>query len=458
MARFVYTLLLSVGFFVGPLVSFGQGPEVKKVKLTLAECLETALKTNSLVVQGGYDLDMAGTEVARAKGAFLPSVSTNYTFNRSLIGPREGAQLDETTGRLITTVGNSRTSGSQNVGASFNVPILDLSKFADLSSSKNGKMAAEMNLSRSRQQVVFQTKEAYFGLLKAIKLLEVQQEQIQVSEETHRRSETLYEIGSAHIAQVYSAKSQLQRDRSNLISRENDVEVARSNLGFRLGLGTDVRVVLADEQFEVEPPKVTYEEALNRAMERHPSLLSQEYFMMRDRDNLRATQFRLRHPTVSMNAGYNWTLAKDEDFGGLGDLFDRNYNYSFNMRVSLPVFDRLSTEYQVKSRKLQLLRSEEMLEQARRETALDIQQTFLSLERLRLLTEANQAAVQAAEEDFKLQDERYKLGAGTFLERQTAQVTLFEARSELVQAIYDYQTALARLDQAMGGRGEEEGG
>ena len=237
MARFVYTLLLSVGFFVGPLVSFGQGPEVKKVKLTLAECLETALKTNSLVVQGGYDLDMAGTEVARGRGAFLPSVSTNYTFNRSLIGPREGAQLDETTGRLITTVGNSRTSGSQNVGASFNVPILDLSKFADLSSSKNGKMAAEMNLSRSRQQVVFQTKEAYFGLLKAIKLLEVQQEQIQVSEETHRRSETLYEIGSAHIAQVYSAKSQLQRDRSNLISRENDVEVARSNLGFPPGTG-----------------------------------------------------------------------------------------------------------------------------------------------------------------------------------------------------------------------------
>ncbi len=458
MGRFVHTTVFCFGLVIGPFVAQGQGPEAKRVELTLAACIDMALKSNSDVVQGRYTLDVAETEVSRAWGAFLPSLATNYNFHRSVIGPRDGAQLDETTGQLVTTLGKSRTTGSQTVGANLNVSVLDLSKFATLSASRNGEQAAEMNLNRSRQQVIFRTKEAYFGLLKAIKLLEVQQEQIRVSEESLRRNETLYEIGSAHVAEVYGARSQLQRDRSNLISRENDVKVARSNLSFILGLGTDVAVALADERFEVEPPKVTYEEALNRAMERHPSLLSREYGMMRDRDNLRATQFRVRHPTVNANAGYSWTLSKDEDIGGLGDLFERNYNYNFRVGVSLPLFDRMSTEYQVKSQKLQLLRSEEQLEQARRKTALEIQQSFLSLERLRLLTEANQAAVLAAEEDFKLQDERYNLGAGTFLERQTAQVRLFEARSELVQAIYDYQTALASLEQAMGGTAAPGGG
>ena len=59
--------------------------------------------------------------------------------------------------------------------------------------------------------------------------------------------------------------------------------------------------------------------------------------------------------------------------------------------------------------------------------------------------------MRASEEAFKLQDQRYNFGAGTFLERQQAQLGLFQARNSHVQAQYDYQIEVARLEGELGG-------
>ena len=56
----------------------------------------------------------------------------------------------------------------------------------------------------------------------------------------------------------------------------------------------------------------------------------------------------------------------------------------------------------------------------------------------------------AQEQDFRLQDEAYNFGAGTFLQRQQAQLNLFNARAQLVGVRYDYQIQIASLEQLIG--------
>ena len=58
--------------------------------------------------------------------------------------------------------------------------------------------------------------------------------------------------------------------------------------------------------------------------------------------------------------------------------------------------------------------------------------------------------MQAAEENFKLEEERYNFGGGTFLERLTAQRDLFDARNSLVQSQYNYLIEMARLENELG--------
>ena len=172
--------------------------------------------------------------------------------------------------------------------------------------------------------------------------------------------------------------------------------------------------------------------------------------MLQAREDLKGTRYELLHPTVSMSTGYSWQLRADEEFQGPEDLFLKNYGYSLSMSVSLPVFNRFSTQNSIKSQKLSYRQSMEDLQQAQRQVALDIRRAFLNIELYRRSIEANQIAVSAAEESYKLAQERYALGTGTQLERLEAQSSLFATRNDLVQAQFNYHIQLAQLDQAMG--------
>ncbi len=421
----------------------------KEMQLSLAECEELALANNSTIVQQKYTVLLAEGTLGTRRNAFLPSANLSWNPSRSITGPREGSILDQTTGLIVTSLGESRISGSQRVSTGLNVPVYDASLLANLSASKHDLRAAELNLDNSRQTVIFQARQAYFSLLQAIKLLEVQQEQVRVSEETLRRSEILNEIGSSPIADVLSVRATLASARATLIQRENNVEIQRSNLSFALGLGTDVRIVPTETEFSVGTLSMNFEEALSRALEGHPDILRHKYAMYADRATLSGAERNLRHPTVRLNGNYSWNLSTDETFQGVEDLFLKNYSYSVSLNVTLPIFN-MQNQNTVKNQKIQYLRTLEQYDQSRRQIAQNLQQSFLTLEQLRRSFAAGEAEVEAQEKFFELADESYKVGAGTFLQRLQAQRDLFNARNSLVQTIYNYQIEVSRLEQRLG--------
>ena len=427
-----------------------QERSITEMRLSLSECIDHALQHNAGIVQSRYAASVADVQVDQARSAFLPSVSASYGLSRQVSGPREGSYVDPATGLLVTRLGKSETSGSQSVGANLNMSLYDRGNWASLAASKHGRAAAEMDLDLGRQQVVFQVRQQYFALLQGAKLQQVQEEQMRVLEEDLRRAETLYEMRSVPVSDVLSARAGLESARATLIDRENRVEIARADLAFTMGLDAYARVVPTEQEFEVRPPPLTFEAALGRALAEHPDLQSRRYAMMQAQEELKATRYGVRHPTVSMSSGYSWRLSSSEDFGGLDDMFRKNYGLNLGLNVSLPLFNRMSTENSVKTQKLNYLRSQEAFDQAQRQVALDIKQAFLNLEQYRRSIAANQASVRAAEESFKLAQERYELRSGTFLERLQAQTTLFEARNSLVQAQYNHHIQLAQLEQAVG--------
>lgn len=424
--------------------------EARELSLTLEECVAMALSNNPTILQNQYDVAISETNVDQARNSFLPTSTVSWGISRNISGPREGAILDPSTGVLIQTLGESRVGGGQNVGiSSVSIPIYNGTLIANLAASKNSLKQTEMTQISNKGDVIYLVKQRYFQLLQAIKLLEVQQERVLVSEESQRRAETLYEIGSAAILQVTNARSSLASARATLIQRENAVLIARLQLGFIMGLGTDVDIVPAQQEFPLESPDLTYDDALSLALDHHPSILSTKYSMLAARDNFRSTRYGLYHPTISMSAGYSWNLGKDEKFGGLEDLFLKNYSYSVNLNVSMPIFN-MNTTNNMKRQRLQYLRSQEVLDQTKRQKALNIKQAYLNLEQFRRSIEANEVAVEAAEENFKLEEERYNFGGGTFLERLTAQTNLFDARNNLVQAQYNYLIQMAQLENELG--------
>lgn len=60
------------------------------------------------------------------------------------------------------------------------------------------------------------------------------------------------------------------------------------------------------------------------------------------------------------------------------------------------------------------------------------------------------ATVDAAEEDLRVQKQRYALGASVLLDLLTSQTTLDQARSALIQARYDARIAKAQVEALVG--------
>ena len=435
---------------VGILTRPSGAAEPPALRLSMDDCIAIALEQSAAVIQGRSNIEAAAIQIGNARNAFLPSISASYGMSRSVSGPREGSFVDPATGEVTSTLGESTTSGSQSLGTGFSMNLYNRGNWTALASSKLGHKAAEMDLSTSQQQVVFEVKQGYFSLLQAIELMKVQTEQVRVSEESLRRAETLFEVRSVPLSDVLTERAALASARANLIGRENSVAVTGADLAFAMGLRTYEPIVPVEEEFAMVPLALSYEEALALALEHRPDLRSQEFLLLQAEEDLRGTRYELLHPTVSMSTGYNWRLRADETFAGPEDLFLKNYGYSFSMSLGLPLFNRLSTQNSIKSQKLNYRQRMEDFDQAKRQVALDIKRAFLNIELYRRSIEANQIAVSAAEESYKLAQERYALSTGTQLERLQAQASLFAARSDLVQAIFNYHIQLAQLDQAVG--------
>jgi outer membrane protein len=99
---------------------------------------------------------------------------------------------------------------------------------------------------------------------------------------------------------------------------------------------------------------------------------------------------------------------------------------------------------------LTLKSSRETLEQTKRDVALSVKQAYNAVQLVKQQITVTQDAEAAAEEDLRLNREKYDLGSGTMLELITSQAAYTKALNDRIQAVYDYQTIFAQLEMAMG--------
>jgi outer membrane protein len=152
-------------------------------------------------------------------------------------------------------------------------------------------------------------------------------------------------------------------------------------------------------------------------------------------------------PAVSLAYGRNLTAAQPAF-----DPFGANYVTSGQLRlnVGLPLFDQYSRTRDVANAQI----AQANAEAAVRDQRLAAQQTLVqALTGLR--TAAEQVAtgtesVAAAEEDLRVQRQRYQLGASTLLDVLTSQTQLTNARLSLVQARFAARSARAQLEALLG--------
>jgi outer membrane protein len=419
-------------FVVGALaLTMGLSPIAATARTySLDEAIEVALAHNVSLAKAEEGLEGARADVLSGWSGVLPRVSGGVSkSDRLSVFP---GVPDEKSVSYGASIGVSQT-------------LLSGSTFARIAGAHRSWSAEVLSFESTRRDIIFQVKQGYYGLLKSERLRDVQNEALELAQEQLRKTQSLFDLGSASRSDLLKAQVQVGQAELSLISAEKAAETARASLCYLLGIDvtSDLEVV--------DPPEGEAEEEIGEfdvgeAVARRPDVQAWEQYVVAARRSLLASKAG-RWPELGLSVGYS--KSGDE----LGEVFEHigdEYSRSVSLSLSVPIFNGLATKASIDRSKSSLRSAELSLRDARLSAALEIETARLSMvEQERSVKVAEQSVAQA-EEDLRVSEERYRLRAASMLELIDARVAYSVARAALVEARYDYEIAKAELKLALG--------
>jgi outer membrane protein TolC len=146
-------------------------------------------------------------------------------------------------------------------------------------------------------------------------------------------------------------------------------------------------------------------------------------------------------PTISLTGGPS--LASST-------LSNAPVTWSGTLQMTLAIFDGGLTRAKVEQARQQLALTRVQLEQTQQTVEQQVRASYLNLQQAAESLTSAQAGLTAAREALRIANVRFQAGVGTQLEVVTAIQNLAAADAAVVQALFQYNLALAQIDQAVG--------
>ena len=124
--------------------------------------------------------------------------------------------------------------------------------------------------------------------------------------------------------------------------------------------------------------------------------------------------------------------------------------FSASLRISLPIFDGFSRELNLSQQRAQQEDAQEAVRANRLLVRKNVEADYLRVQTAYSSIAVQQAARDAARDQLRLAEDRYRLGSGTALELSDAQNAVQGAEGAYVNAVYGYHIAVAQLELAVG--------
>jgi len=442
----LWILVLSL-FFLIPVFAYSQ---TGKQVLTLNDCIEIALQNNANINTYRNLSRIAELGKTQSYSSILPQINFRFDAGRYEVGDATylGDAVDPVTGEVsqitLTRPAFKRNSHSANINLSQN--IFDGGYWwNNIRYNKVLNKAAKQDLQYTENQVIKTVAQYYYDLLKQKKLLEVYSAAVKRSQDQLDRTQSMYEIGSVAQVDVYRARVNLGQDQISYLQQKNTVDQAVQMLNLAMGRDplTDVDI---DSTISVKPQELNLDDLLQNAFVNQPELKSMEL-------NVRSQELSVAMakspflPNVSFGFNYN---RDNELFKQIYTDFNKNWTISYGIRISYNLFNGFSDMVNYQTSRIQLKNSKISFEDYKRNLTSNIKVLQNNYNAILEIVEIDKKNLEAAREEYRLANERYRLGSGTSLELREAQVNLTQAEQILVSAEYNTIINYLELQEAIG--------
>lgn len=159
----------------------------------------------------------------------------------------------------------------------------------------------------------------------------------------------------------------------------------------------------------------------------------------------------------SAKASYLPTLTTNLSTGGSGTstIYGLNgdpfpYSRSIGFNLSYPLFNRFQRENQVAAAQIAFDNAQAQARDARLAAQQNVVTGIANLRNSEETMRVQETNVRASQEDLRVVQQRYNLGASTLLDVLTSQQALVTAQQQLIQARLNYRNARAQIEAAIG--------
>jgi outer membrane protein TolC len=411
--------------------------------VTLDGAIALALRVQPAIVQAEGDLDVAYAGRREAFGGYLPTLNANSSLSQN-----SSNRWNAATQQFIS----QPRSVSYSTGLSASLVIFDgFSRVADTKAASATVSSADATLTNQRFQVILQTKQAFFSALAAAELVKVMETQVTRAEQQLKIAKDKLAAGSAIRSDTLRSTVELGNARLQLLNAQAQLATAEANLARLIGADGGARASGTPTVPDIAGLDTT---ALRReVVNRSPSVQAAEA-QARAADAQVGVSRAQYLPTLTANYSQSWAGARDS--AGLAPSSFTNWpplgnSWSLRFQLSWPLFNGFSRETALSRSLASRDAAEARAADARRQANASFTQELAALQAAAQQLAIAQASRAAAEEDLRVQQERYRLGAATIVDVLTSQVSLGQAEVNLVQARLDLLLARAQIE-ALAGR------
>ncbi|MBI5182106.1 MAG: TolC family protein [Nitrospirae bacterium] len=428
-------LIISITFlFTQHTLAEEKGIDVDLSKeLSLEECVNLALKNHPTLKASSASVEASKSQIWESRYGYFPQINLSSGYS-------ESNSTSATYGETVTKSYLTTLSLSQK--------IYDFEKTGSaVDSAKANMKATEMELDKVKSDIILKVKESYFGLLQSQRMVGVNEVTVNQAKAHLRRAKAFFEVGTRPKFDVTQAEVELNNANLNFQKARHSFSIAKITLSNSMGLPPDREIKIKD-LFFAERLYPVIDDAVKEAIDARPDVKQIDSKIEGGKASVR-TAIAGYLPTISSSASYSWQngdyIIKDTSTESPLE----NY-WSWGVTVTLPIFEGFLTTAKVSTARANLMNLRYQKENLQQNVMLEVQQAYLNLEDAKTRISVMESSLQKAKENFAIAEGRYNAGVSSLIEVTDAQTALTKAETDHVQAFYDYHTAAARLDKALG--------
>lgn len=388
------------------------------VQLSLEQSIDFALKNNPSIRIADVDKERSVWGVNEAKAGKMPTVSlsSGYSYQGN-----SGQDSVNNSLRMNWQLYNGGRTDAQIDQAKLNVA------------------SADINVEKAKQQLKLDTTTAYYNVLGTKNMQAVNEATVNNLKSHLRIVQAKYETGVVAKSDLLRAEVELANAEQNLIKAQNQQELAITTLLNTMNMDGNTELNLAGE-LQYQTDTRTLEESIALAKHNRPEMALAKTAIDSAAKGIDIAESN-NSPSVSMSAssGWNDTLLPGDD-----------NNWSVGLSASWNVFDAGVTKAKINQAQSSKSKAELQAEQTADTVEQDVRQSYLGMKEAEKRLRTTEVAANKANEDLYIAQETYTAGIGTNLDVIDAQLAFTQAKTNHVQALYDYNINKAKLDKAIG--------